>query len=95
MLGNPCWVIYRRPLGKREVAVPTPIALLDRDIWDFRRAIHVELRLPVGERNVNRIVFQIVDVVAGADISLRPEGVLLEIRIAGQEVARLRRSRRR
>ena len=38
----------------------------------------------MGERNVNRIVFQIVDVVAGPDVSLRPERVFLEIRIAGQ-----------
>src|SRR6266478_553966 len=70
--------------GKARGKQYAPIALLHRDIRDFRGAIHVELRFPMGERNMNRIVFQIVDVVAGPDVSLRPERVFLEVRIAGQ-----------
>src|SRR5262245_41024401 len=61
-----------------------PLTFLYRDIRNFRRAVHVELRLPVSEWDVNRIVFQIVDVIAGPDISLSPEGVLLEVGIMGQ-----------
>ena len=38
----------------------------------------------MGERNVNRVVFQIVDVVARAHIGFRPEIIFLEVGIARQ-----------
>ena len=38
----------------------------------------------MGEWNVNRVVFQIVDVVARADVGFRPEIIFLEVGIARQ-----------
>src|SRR5258705_6757389 len=62
----------------------SPVAFFDGDVGDLRRPVHIELRLAVRERNVDRIGFEVVDVVTWAHVSLGPERVLLEIWITWQ-----------
>ena len=83
-VGQPMLRDVQTAAGKVRLQQHAPLAFFDADIRNFRRPIHIEFRFPMGERNVNRIVFQIVDVVARADISFRPEIVFLEIRITRQ-----------
>src|SRR5262249_37661532 len=79
MLGN-----IKSPARKARLQKDSPLALFHRYVRNFRRPIHIKLRFPMSKRDVNRVVLQIIDEVAGADISFHPKTLLVEIRIARQ-----------
>src|SRR6266511_3584174 len=62
----------------------TPFAFLDGNVGNLRRPVHIKLGFPMRERDMDWIVFQIVDVIARARVRFGPQGILFKIRIARQ-----------